>query len=241
MSLYKRIQALVTQYIVFSVVALVLLTIAVPVARYYYLLDTYGLRTAMHRRNPTDFERKVFTEEFMDESFLPYANFRHANLNEVHMRDSNLRYADFTDANLKSADLGHSDLSHAIFHRAFLRNVRWLDSSTFRNASFRETDISWVSFHGMGGRNRPSKPKHLLDPSSGGADLTDAIFEGAICQHTIFSRCLLVRANFRGADCREANFNHADLRNADFTGADLRDAEFEGADTTGAIFTNAKR
>jgi uncharacterized protein YjbI with pentapeptide repeats len=227
--------------IILILLALGFLASAFQLSRYYYFRDAFGLRTASHRRNPPNFAAKVFTDENLEGAFLPYANFRNANLNEILMRGANLQFADFTGADLNNAGVGDSNFSGAIFHQANLRNVRWLDSAVFRNASFRNTDLSWVSFHGMGGQHRRSAPKHLLDPTYGGADLTGATFEGATCEHTIFSRCLLAGANFKNAKCQEADFSDADLRNADFTGADLRLAKLDGADTTGAIFTNAKR
>jgi 2-iminobutanoate/2-iminopropanoate deaminase len=214
---------------------------AFQLAKYLYHRDAHGVRTSMAKQSPANFEEKVFAEERLEDTFLPYANFRRAKLQELLLRDSNLQYADFTGANLDTAGVSGSDFSHAIFHEAKLKNVRWLDSAIFRHASFRGTDLSWVSFHGMGGQHRRSKPKHMLDPSYGGTDMTGAIFEGAVCRHTIFSRCLLTGANFRGSDCREASFDHADLRNADFTNADLRGASFVDADITGAVFNNAKR
>jgi len=206
-----------------------------------YRNDAMGLRTAVAKRFPANHEQQDLTGQEFRGAFLPYANFKRAKLHETILANTNLQFADFTGADFEEAALDSPDLSHAIFHGAKFKNTRWLDSAIYRHASFRNTDLSWVSFHGLNGRHLPSKPKHLLDPTAGGADMTGADFEGATCNHTIFSRCVLTGASFKAADCRDANFANADLRNADFTGADLRGARLDGANTTGAIFTNARR
>ena len=209
--------------------------------RHLYRQDFMGARTAVAKQFPENKERQDLTNLDFSGAFLPYANFKHTKLYETMLRETNLQFADFSEADFEMAGLSHTDFSHALFHQAKLKNARWLDSAIFRHADFRNTDITWVSFHGLYGRHLRSKRQHLLDPGAGGADMTGAFFDGARCNHAIFSRCILAGASFKGADCREAIFTHADLKNADFTDADLRGAKMDGADITGAIFTNAKR
>lgn len=225
----------------FTLMALGLAAAVAAMARHLYFMDAKGVRTAVAKRSPANYERQDLTERELQGRFLPYANFRHTKLHETILSDANLQYADFTGADFKMAGLSDTDFSHAVFHEAKLDGARWLESAIFRDASFRGTDLSGVSFHGLYGRHRQSKPAHMMDPGAGGADMTGAIFDGANCNRTIFSRCVLTGASFKGTDCREASFKHADLRNADFTNADLRGAKLDGADLTGAIFTNAKR
>ncbi len=225
----------------FALVALGLAAALVAVARHLYLTDAKGVRTAVAKRSPANYERQDLTGRELQGGFLPYANFRHTKLHETMLSDANLQFADFSGADFNMAGLSDTDFSHAIFHEAKLDRARWLESAIFRYASFRGTDLSQLSFHGLYGRHRRSKPAHMMDPGAGGADMTGAVFDGADCRRTIFSRCVLKGASFKGSDCREANFGDADLRDADFTDADLRGAKLDRADLTGAIFTNAKR
>ena len=227
--------------VIFSVIGLGIAAALISKALDLYRNDAIGLRTAVAKRSPGNFEKQDLTGREFSKAFLPYANFRGTKLYETMFRNANLQFADFSDADFEMAGLDDPNFSHAIFHGAKLRHARWLDTAIYRHASFRNTDLSWVSFHGMYGRHQRSKPSHMMDPGAGGADMTGAVFDGANCTHTIFSRCVLTGASFKGSDCQEATFANADLRNADFTGADLRGANFKGADTTGAIFTNAKR
>lgn len=227
--------------VVFSLIGLGLAAALVWQARSMYRNDYRGIRTAMAKRSPENFEKQDLTGREFSKAFLPYANFRSTKLFETMFRDANLQFADFSNADFEMAGVDRPDLSHAIFHGAKLQQARWLDTAIWRHANFRDTDLSWVSFQGLWGQHRRSKKQHLLDAGVGGADMTGAVFDGAKCNHTFFSRCVLTGASFKGSDCREASFSNADLRNADFTGADLRGADLQGADTTGAIFTNAKR
>jgi uncharacterized protein YjbI with pentapeptide repeats len=227
--------------VVFSLIGLGIAAALIYKARDLYRNDAMGVRTAIAKRAPGNFEKQDLTGKEFPGAFLPYSNFQGTKLYETMFRNANLQFADFSDADFEMAGVDQPDFSHAIFHGAKLQQARWLDTATYRHASFRNTDLSWVSFHGMYGRHLRSKPSHMMDPGAGGADMTGAVFDGATCTHTIFSRCVLAGASFKGSDCREATFSEADLRNADFTGADLRGAKFRGADTTGAIFTNAKR
>jgi len=227
--------------IIFSLIGLGVTAALIYKALDLYRNDAMGLRTAVARRSPGNYERQDLTGKEFPEAFLPYSNFKSTKLYETMFRNANLQFADFSDADFEMAGVDQPDFSHAVFHGAKLQQARWLDTATYRHASFRNTDLSWVSFHGMYGRHQRSKPNHMMDPGAGGADMTGAVFDGANCTHTIFSRCVLSGASFKGSDCREASFANADLRNADFTGSDLRGANLKGADTTGAIFTNAKR
>lgn len=224
-----------------TLLALGLAAALAAVARHLYLQDAKGVRTAVAKRYPASYERQDLTGRELQGGFLPYANFRHTKLYETILSDANLQFADFSGADFEMAGLSGTDFSHAVFREAKLDRARWLESAIFRHASFRGTDLSGVSFHGLYGAHRRSKAAHLLDPGAGGADLTGAVFDGADCHRAIFSRCLLAGASFKGSDCREANFTNADLRDADFTDADLRGAKLEGADISGAIFTNARR
>lgn len=227
--------------IVIGLIAVVAAFALYSLARRLYLSDYQGVRTALAKRSPVSHEQQDLSGQSFERAFLPYANFRRTKLNETILSDANLQYADFSGADFEMVGASSTDFSHAVFHDAKLRHARWLESAVFRHANFRQTDLSWVSFHGLYGRNLRSKPRHMLDPGYGGADLTGARFDGAICQNTFFSRCLLTGASFRGADCRDADFSNADLRNADFTNADLRGARLKGADLTGAILFNVKK
>ena len=227
--------------VVLSLLGLGLAAALVWQARSLYRRDYLGMRTAVARRSPANYEKQDLSGREFSAPFLPYANFKGTKLFETMFRNANLQFADFSNADFEMAGLDEPDFSHAVFHGAKLQRARWLDTATFREASFRNTDLSWVSFHGLYGRHLRSKPRHMMDPGAGGADMTGAIFDGANCNHTFFSRCVLKGASFKGSDCREATFANADLRNADFTGADLRGADLRGADTTGALFTNARR
>ena len=190
---------------------------------------------------PANYEGKDLRSADFRGKKLDRANFRGANLFDASMDDSSFRHADLREANLKDARIANSDFSHARFDGAKWAVASGTECAIFRQASFRDTDLSWRSFHGMGGTQNQSVKRHLLDPTTGGADMNGAVFDGADCRHTFFRRCTLAGASFRGADCREAYFENADLRNADFTDADLRGASLDNANTTGAVFTNAKR
>lgn len=227
--------------VLYSLIGLGIAAALISKALDLYRNDAMGLRTAIARRSPGNFEKQNLSGREFSKAFLPYSNFKGTKLYETMFRNTTLQFADFSEADFEMAGLDQPDFSHATFHGAKLQHARWLDTAIYRHASFRNTDLSWVSFHGMYGGHRRSKPSHMMDPGAGGADMTGAMFDGATCTHAIFSRCVLTGASFKGSDCREAIFSEADLRNADFTGADLRGAQFKGADTTGAIFTNAKR
>jgi len=215
--------------LVFISIAIGLLTGLAFLARRLYRMDAMGARTAMAKRYPENREGQDLSGQDLQGAFLPYAKFNRAKLYETMLSRTNLQFADLTEANLDMAGLDETDFSHAILHKAKLENARWLESAIYRHTSFRDTDLTAVSFQGLYGRHQLSKPKHMMDPVSGGADMTGAIFDGARCHRTIFRRCLLTGASFKNADCRDADFSHADLRNADFTGADLTGANFTGA------------
>jgi uncharacterized protein YjbI with pentapeptide repeats len=222
------------------VVALILAGALVGLATHLYWKDTLGVRTTMAKYFPVSYEKQDLTGREFRNAWLPHANFRQTILREAEFSDATLRFADFSGADFTMAGVSDADFTHAFFDGAIFKVARGHETAIYRNASFRNTDLTRVGFHGMSGQHNRSKRRHLMDPGAGGADLSGAIFDGAKCHQTIFSRCNLAGASFKNADCREANFTHADLRNADFTNADLRGAKMSDANTEGAIFTNAR-
>ena len=223
------------------VIALAVAAGLVALGAHLYWKDTLGVRTQAAKMFPANYEKQNLTERRFDGAWLPHARFRGANLREAEFSNANLRFADFSGADFTMAGISDADFTNAIFDGATLNVARGQSRAIYRNASFRNTDLSGLGFHGMGGRHNRSKKMHMMDPGAGGADLSGAVFDGARCRQTIFSRCNLAGASFKGSDCREADFSDADLRGADFTNADLRGAKFDDANTAGTIFTNARR
>jgi uncharacterized protein YjbI with pentapeptide repeats len=221
-------------------IALVLTATLVALAAHLYWKDALGVRTKAARLFPANYERQDLTGKAFNGAWLPHANFRGANLREAEFSDAHLRFADFSGADFTMAGVSDADFTNAVFDGATLKIARGHETAIYRNASFRNTDLTRVGFHGMSGRHNRSKPRHMMDPGAGGADMSGAVFDGAKCHQTLFSRCNLAGASFKGSDCREADFSHADLRNADFTNADLRGAKMDNANTAGTIFTNAR-
>ena len=222
------------------VIALVAVAALAALANHLYWKDAAGVRTLVTKHFPPNFEKQSLVERRFDGAWLPYANFKGANLREAEFSNANARHADFSGADFTMAGVSDADFSNANFEGALFKVARGHETAIYRNASFRNTDLTGLTFHGMSGRHNRSKRQHMMDPGNGGADLSGAIFDGAKCHKTYFTRCNLAGASFKGADCREANFANADLRNADFTGADLRGAKMDGANTAGAVFTGAR-
>lgn len=216
------------------------LAIVAALGHHLYGKDARGVRTLVAKQFPANYEKQSLVEHRFTGAWLPYANFKGANLREAEFSDANARHADFSGADFTMAGVSGADFTGAIFDGATWNTARGHETAIYRNASFRNTDLSQRSFHGMGGTHNRSKRRHMMDPGYGGADLSGAIFDGAKCRQTIFSRCNLAGASFNGADCRDANFTNADLGNADFTNADLRGAKMDNANTAGAVFTNAR-
>ena len=175
-------------------------------------------------------EKQSLVEHRFVGAWLPYANFRGANLREAEFADANARHADFSGADFSMAGVSGAYFSYARFDGAIWNVARGHETPIYRN-----TDLSQRGFHGMSGTHNRSKRQHMMDPGYGGADMSCALFDGAKCFQTNFSRTILASASFKGADCREALFSNADLRNADFTNADLRGAKMEGANTAGPL------
>ena len=222
------------------VITLVVSTVLVALAAHLYWKDTLGVRTKAAKFFPANYEKQDLTGKAFNSAWLPHANFRGANLREAEFSDAYLRFADFSGADFTMAGVSHADFTNAIFDGATLKVARGHETAIYRNASFRNTDLTQLGFHGMSGRHNRSKRAHMMDPGAGGADMSGAVFDGARCHQTLFRRCNLAGASFKGSDCREADFSHADLRNADFTNADLRGAKMDDANTAGTIFTNAR-
>ena len=222
------------------VIAVTLAGALTALAVHLYGKDTLGVRTSAARYFPANYEKHDLTGKAFRDAWLPHANFRRATLREAEFSNAYLRFADFSGADFTMAGISDADFSNAILDGATLKVARGHETAIYRNASFRNTDLSGLGFHGMSGTQNRSKRQHLMDPGYGGADMTGAVFDGANCHHTSFSRCTLAGASFKGSDCRDADFSNADLRNADFTNADLRGAKMDGANTVGAIFANAR-
>ncbi|MEQ1776577.1 MAG: pentapeptide repeat-containing protein [Burkholderiales bacterium] len=223
------------------VIALIaVLAIVAVLGNHLYWKDAGGVRTLVAKQFPANYEKQNLVEHRFVGAWLPHANFKGANLREAEFSDANARHADFSGADFTMAGVSGADFTGAIFDGATWNTARGHETAIYRNASFRNTDLSQRSFHGMGGQHNRSKRQHMMDPGYGGADLSGAIFDGAKCVQTYFNRTNLTGASFKGADCRDANFTNADLRNADFTNADLRGAKMDGANTVGAVFTNAR-
>jgi uncharacterized protein YjbI with pentapeptide repeats len=216
------------------------LAIVAVLGNHLYWKDAWGVRTLVAKQFPANYEKQSLVERRFDGAWLPHANFKGANLREAEFSDANARHADFSGADFTMAGVSGADFTGAIFDGATWNTARGHETAIYRNASFRNTDLSQRSFHGMGGQHNRSKRQHMMDPGYGGADLSGAIFDGAKCVQTYFNRTNLAGASFKGADCREANFTNADLRNADFSNADLRGAKMDNANTAGAVFTNAR-
>lgn len=218
----------------------VLVTIAILGGAMYWS-NAMGLRTMLAKWMAANYEGKDLTGQRFDDKILDYANFRNAILKEAEFSNARLRFADLRGADLTDAGVSGADFSDAIFDGAILKIARGQETALYRNASFRNTNLQRISFHGMGGSQNRSTKKHLLDPGHGGADLSGAIFDGSNCQSAYFTRCTLVGASFRGSNCQDANFANADLTGVDFSNADLRGAKMDGAKTQGAKFTGAQR
>lgn len=221
-------------------IALVVTAALVALAAHLYWKDTLGVRTKAAKFFPANYEKQDLTGKAFNSAWLPHANFKGANLREAEFSDSYLRFADFSGADFTMAGISSADFTSAIFDGAILKVARGRETAIYRNASFRNTDLSRLGFHGMSGSENRSKPAHMMDPGAGGAVMSGALFDGAKCYQTNFRRCTLTGASFRASDCREADFSYADLRNADFTNADLRGAKMDNANTAGTIFTNAR-
>jgi uncharacterized protein YjbI with pentapeptide repeats len=222
------------------VIALIAAAVLAFIGNHLYWKDAWGVRTLVAKRFPANHEKQNLVEHRFTGAWLPYANFKGANLREAEFSNANAQHADFSGADFTMAGVSGADFSHAKFDGATWNTARGHETAIYRHASFRNTDVSQRSFHGMGGQHNRSKRQHLMDPGYGGADLSGAIFDGAKCVQTYFNRTNLAGASFKEADCREADFTNADLRNADFTGADLRGAKMDNANTEGAVFTNAR-
>ena len=188
-----------------------------------------------------DFHGQDLTGRDFRGQHLARANFSNANCTEAEFSDADLQYANLRNVNFSMAGVSNADCRHAIFDGAAMGFARGIESANYQYASFRNTDLTRKAFSGTGGTQHRSTPTHALDPVNGGADMTGADFAGAMCWHTIFHRCTLVGAHFRGANCQDADFTQADCRTVDFTDCDLRGASFTDAQTAGAIFTNARR
>ncbi len=222
------------------VIGLVVTGAFVALATHLYWKDTLGIRTMAAKYFPANYEKQDLAGKVFSNAWLPHANFKGANLREAELSVAHLRFANFSGADFTLAGITGADFTNAIFDGATLNVARGHETAIYRYASFRKTELSRLSFHGMNGSEHRSKRRHLLDPGTGGADMTGDIFDEAKCHQTYFNRCTLIGASFKGSDCREADFSHADLRNADFTNADLRGARMNGANTAGAVFTNAR-
>jgi uncharacterized protein YjbI with pentapeptide repeats len=221
-------------------IALILAGALAALAAHFYPKDTWGMRTLVTKHFPANYEKQSLVEHRFVGAWLPYANFKGAILREAEFSDADARHANFSGADFTMAGVSSANFTNAIFDGAIWNPARGHSTAIYRNASFRNTDLSQRGFHGMGGTQNRSKRQHMMDPGYGGADLTGAVFDGATCYQSNFSRTTLAGASFKGADCREAHFSNADLRGADFTNADLRGAKLENANTEGAVFTGAR-
>jgi len=221
-------------------IALIIAGALAALAAHLYPKDTWGMRTEIAKRFPDTFEKQDLTGKNFTGAWLPHSKFKGAILREAEFSNADARHSDFSGADFTMAGVSSANFTNAIFDGAKLNVARGRETAIYRNASFRNSDLTRLGFHGMGGTQNRSKRQHMMDPGYGGADMTGAVFDGATCYQSNFSRTTLAGASFKGADCREAYFSNADLRGADFTNADLRGAKMDSANTAGAIFTGAR-
>ena len=80
------------------------------VAERLYEQDEWGMRTAMSRRFPAQYEKQNLTGQKLDGAWLPYANVRGAILRDVLIRDVNAQHADFSGADFTEAGVGGKEL-----------------------------------------------------------------------------------------------------------------------------------
>lgn len=131
----------------------------------------------------------------------------------VAFRNGRLAQLRASRANLKYADVSGSDLSGSALGDSSMQAI------TAARARFDASD--------------------LVESRLPIAVATDASFERAKLDKTVWLASDLQRASFRAASLRGASFLLADLRGANFSGADLTNASFNGADLRGADFSGA--
>lgn len=139
---------------------------------------------------------------------LSGASFAGATLNEVSFAGRDVTGADFAQANLTNAALTGADATGADFSNATLTGVDFTDE-TLDAAIFDGTSLGCAD--PVGCEPFASAASLGVEPSFGGADLTNATFDG-----------LSGTIDLAGAD-----FSSADLTNATFSNVDARGARFD--------------
>jgi uncharacterized protein YjbI with pentapeptide repeats len=140
-------------------------------------------------------------------TYLPGANFAHADLLKVNFSGAILNGTDFLDANLSRGNLAFTDCGEANFTNAILENVN------FEGANLEEAIFEGANLKGVNFKNANLSFSDICD-----ADFEGANFEGANLNNT----------NFEGANLNNTNFEGANLKGVKLLGVKLEPTNFQG-------------
>src|SRR5688500_8524586 len=150
-----------------------LVGLCVSAAAVVLLVNPMNLRDRIAALFAANYEGKDLRKADFAGKKLARANFRSADLSGADLSTADLRHTDFRGSNLTGARLVGADFSNALLDGATIAEVvAGLEVSTYRQTSFRNTNVAGLSFHGLNGSQNRRKKNHLLDPGDGGADMS---------------------------------------------------------------------
>lgn len=158
-------------------------------------------------------------------SDLRGASFGKARLGKCHFLEVDVRGVDFAAARLESAVFVSAMGDGASFYRAWLTNLRVVQDSSFRQASFQGAVLDRANLRGTRLAQADLSGAQLLGADLGGCELRAANLYRAVARGA-----QLVRADLTGAVMASIDLMHGSLDKADLRGADLRGANLFGAD-----------
>lgn len=207
-----------------------------------------------------DFSETDYSVFEFNVSSIIHSDFSGANLRNATFRGNSISSSNFSESNLREAtfDLRYG-ISGSLFRKSDLQGVT-LDtfhdtmSSDFRDANFRDTDLSNVGFGNCEMKRVNFSGANLTRTNLNHIELRDANFEGVEAEGIDLWKSDVTGVNFSGANIEKGNFGHNNftksnlnranfskprLENVNMSGMDLTDTTLVGADLSGSDLSNS--
>ena len=148
-------------------------------------------------------------------TYLPGANFAHADLLKVNFSGAILNGTDFLNANLSRGNLAFTDCGEANFTNAILENVN------FEGANLVEAIFEGANLKGVNFKNANLSFSDICD-----ADFEGANFEGANLNNTNFEGANLKGVKLLGVNLEPTNFQGVNFEEVKIPDSNLNSTKF---------------
>ncbi|EOD39712.1 hypothetical protein EMIHUDRAFT_448930 [Emiliania huxleyi CCMP1516] len=162
---------------------------------------------------------------------LYLANFEHGVADQLALVRADLTYAKLDYAQMRDADLTNATCRHATTSRTLGGEgggVHGLLTQSSRYASLKSTNLKGATFDGADLTQALMEGATLTDASFVNATAGSAVLKGALAANANFARAMLNNAEMETLQAPGARFEYASLMYADFSKSNLRGATFVG-------------